>query len=80
MQAGSLVVCIEGHPGFLEEGQIYTVHSLEDHEKSGTTGVWLYEAAPPYPCKGFAIRRFVEIQEPLDVNSLIQDVLYESKD
>lgn len=79
MQAGSLVLCVEGHPGILEEGQIYTVHSLEEHERSGTTGVYLYEVSPPPPCKGFAIRRFIEIQEPLDVNSLIEDSLYESK-
>lgn len=79
MQAGSLVLCVQGHPGLLEEGQIYTVHSLQEHERTKTIGVWLYEVSPPPPHLGFSVYRFIEIQEPLDVNSLIEDVLYESK-
>ncbi len=79
MQAGSLVLCIKGYPGLLEEGQIYTVDSLEEHERTKTIGVWLYEVSPPPPHLGFSVHRFIEIQEPLDVNSLVEDVLYESK-
>lgn len=79
MEKESLVVCVEGHPGLLEEGQVYTVCSLEEHVKTKNIGVWLYEVDPPYPHRGFSIHRFVEIQKPMDVTTLVEDILQKTE-
>jgi len=74
MSPGSLVVCVKGHPEILEEGAIYTVLEIS---RSGS-GVRIYECTPPPPFNCFDIRRFVEVQGPVDINELLKEVLYES--
>jgi hypothetical protein len=70
MQEGSLVVCIQGHPGVLTEGEIYTVTSLMPF-----MGVTVEEAKPPYPYPSFKMERFKEVQPPMDVQSLVNETI-----
>jgi hypothetical protein len=78
MEAGSLVLCIKGHPLVINEGDIYTVEDIRVY-KNGEIGLTLYEATPPPPHTTFKIERFVEIQKPLDVSDLVKEVIYDSQ-
>lgn len=81
MQSGSLVLCIKGHPGIIEEGEIYTIKEILPHSlNSDVLGVWLYEVYPPFPHQGFDIKRFVEIQGPgeIDVNAIVEEAIEET--
>lgn len=71
MQEGSLVVCIEGSAGYLNEGDIYTVENLMPN-----MGVTLEEVDPPHPHPSFRMERFREVQPPMDVQSLVEQTLY----
>lgn len=68
MQSNSLVECIKGYPGILEEGGIYTITEVK--EKS----VLLVEVFPPQPYTSFHKRRFREIQPPIDITSIINEI------
>ncbi len=78
MEAGSLVLCIKGHPLVINEGDIYTVEDILVY-KNGEIGITLYEVSPPPGHKSFKIERFVEIQKPLDVSDLVKEVSYDSQ-
>lgn len=71
MQVGSLVVCIKGHVGILNEGDIYTVTYI-----SGQGNLLLEETTPPPPHTVFDRRRFKEVQPPMDVKSLVEEITY----
>jgi hypothetical protein len=70
MKKNSLVICIIGHPGVLIKGEIYTVSEIT---KQGN--VRLEEVEPPKPHTSFKKNRFIEIQEPMDVNKLIENII-----
>ena len=80
MQSGSLVLCIRGHQGVIEEGSIYTVDHITEHYPTRIVGIHLCEVSPPSPHKGFKVDRFVEIQPPMDISKLLNEVMYENKD
>ena len=52
MDIGSLVECIKGYPGVIEEGQYYTVRDIQK-------GVMLYEVQPPHPYTSFLKERWL---------------------
>lgn len=68
MQVNSLVVCVLGHPGILEQEQIYTVR-----EVNSQGNINVFEAEPPYPHTSFFKERFVEVQSP----DAIPEILFE---
>ena len=69
MQVGSLVECVKGHPGILEEGAYYTISKVSDK------GVRVHEATPPYPYSCFLKERFREVQSPDDMEDILFEVL-----
>ncbi len=71
MQAGSLVECIRGAVGVLNEGDLYTVTHV-----SGQGNLLLEEVQPPPPCTVFDRTRFKEVQPPMDVKSLVEEITY----
>jgi hypothetical protein len=80
MKPGSLVLCIKGHPGILEEGAIYTVKDIVQHPKGKIPGVYLYEVDPPLGKLGFRIERFIEIQGPdeINANEIVHNIIKET--
>lgn len=78
MEAGSLVVCVKGHPGVIEFGEIYTVREILLNN-SLVPVVHLLEVSPPEGYNGFRIDRFLEIQGPMDVNELLKEVFIENE-
>jgi len=50
------VLCISGHPGILEEGEIYTVK-----EETERGSYLLFEVDPPQPYLSFRRERFVPL-------------------
>ena len=51
------VLCIDGYPGFLEEGETYTVMEITDRGN-----YLLFEVEPPQPYSSFKSSRFVPLQ------------------
>lgn len=72
MQVNSIVVCIKGHPGVLEEGAYYTV--AEDRGR----GVLLFEAQPPSPYTSFYKDRFKEVQSPDEIPEILSEALLDT--
>lgn len=70
MQVNSLVVCVLGHPGILEQEQIYTVR-----EVTSQGNINVFEAEPPHPHKSFFRERFVEVQPPDAVPEIMWELL-----
>lgn len=70
MQVNSLVVCVLGHPGILEQEQIYTVR-----EVTSQGNINVFEAEPPHPHKSFFRERFAEIQSPDAVPEIMWELL-----
>jgi hypothetical protein len=68
MQVNSLVECIHGYPGIIEEGSLYTVTNVSKH------GILVAEAAPPSPYTSFFKDRFKEVQPPTDITSIINEI------
>jgi hypothetical protein len=75
MQAGSLVECIKGSPGIIEEGSIYTVYDVV-----GEGHLILVEIEPPPPHNCFHRERFKEVQPPMDIINLIENIIHEYQD
>ena len=71
MQPGSLVQCIRGHVGILNEGDIYTVSYV-----SAQGNVLLDEVNPPAPHTIFDRTRFKEVQPPMDVQTVINEIIF----
>ena len=71
MQPGSLVQCIRGHVGILNEGDIYTVNHV-----SAKGNVLLDEVNPPAPHTIFDRTRFKEVQPPMDVQTVINEIIF----
>lgn len=69
MNSGSLVECVEGYPGLLEEGATYTVFNI-----TSKGHILLYEVAPPFPYTCFNKRRFKEIQGPEEGISILSEL------
>lgn len=68
MDIGSLVECVKGHPGVIEEGQYYTIRDIKN-------GVFLYEVEPPSPYTSFLKERFREVQGPEALEEFIMELL-----
>lgn len=68
MQVNSLVECIFGIPGLLEEGSIYTVIEVKPK------GIRVSEAEPPSPHTGFYKWRFKELQVPTNIESILNEI------
>lgn len=78
MEVGSLVLCVDGQSPWVETGNIYTVADFIYYEKLNVYGVLLEETSPPSPKKSFKIERFIEIQKPMDVASIVDEIIYEN--
>jgi hypothetical protein len=70
MKVNSLVLCVSGHSGVLEQNQIYTV---KDINSQGNINVIEVEAPHPYTC--FLRERFVEVQSPDGVPEILWELL-----
>lgn len=70
MQVNSLVVCVLGHPGVLEQDQIYTVR-----EVTSQGNINVFEAEPPHPHSSFFRERFVEVQSPDEIPEILAEVM-----
>lgn len=68
MDIGSIVECIKGHPGVIEEGQYYTIRDIKN-------GVCLYEVEPPHPYTSFLKERFKEVQSPDELENIMFELL-----
>lgn len=68
MKIGSIVECIVGHPGVIEQGQYYTIRDIKN-------GVLLHEVEPPLPYTSFLKDRFKEVQPPEDFEDIMMDLL-----
>ncbi len=55
------VLCIQGHAGILEEGEVYTV--MEETPKGNYL---LFEVSPPEPYQSFRGERFIPLNETTD--------------
>lgn len=55
------VLCIQGHEGVLEEGEVYTVKELTDRGN-----YLLNEVDPPQPYSSFRSERFVPLTDSSD--------------
>jgi len=73
MQVNSLVECIRGGAGIIEKGAIYTVSDI-----TVMGNILLYEVQPPSPHTSFLVDRFRELQEPVDVNSIVESLNIEN--
>jgi hypothetical protein len=71
MEVNSLVVCIKGFPGILEEDSIYTVTQVKS-----TGNILVAETMPPSPHTSFDKRRFKEVQGPMDVQTLVNEIIF----
>lgn len=72
MEIGSIVECIKGYPGVIEEGQYYTVKDIQN-------GVFLHEVSPPEPYTSFLKERFKEVQSPGDFEDIMMDLICNSE-
>jgi len=72
MQEGSIVECIKGHPGILEEGAYYTLSEVKNN------GVLLFEVSPPSPYNSFHKDRFKEVQSPEGAPDVLKELLLDS--
>ena len=70
MQVNSLVVCVLGHPGVLEQEQIYTVR-----EVTSKGNINVFEAEPPHPYGSFYKERFAEVQSPDAIPEILWEVM-----
>jgi hypothetical protein len=70
MQVNSLVVCVLGHPGVLDQDQIYTVR-----EVTSQGNINVFEAEPPHPHSSFFRERFVEVQSPDEIPEILAEVM-----
>ena len=70
MKNESLVLCIKGHPGVLEENQYYTVRSVT---KQGH--LLLHEVEPPLGYNSFHGNRFVPVQTKEEGDVIIVKLL-----
>lgn len=52
------VLCVEGHEGVLEEGEVYTVREITER---GNYILW--EVEPPQPYVSFKQGRFVSLED-----------------
>ena len=68
MKNNSLVICIKGFPGIIEENEIYTVKQV------GNKGISLEEAYPPEPYTSFDKKRFKEIQSPDELEKILDSI------
>jgi hypothetical protein len=71
MQEGSIVECVKGHPGILEEGSYYTLSTVTKN------AVLLFEVSPPHPYTGFHKDRFKEVQSPDEIPDILSEVLFD---
>ena len=71
MQKGSLVQCIRGHVGILNQGDLYTVSLVSAHGS-----VLLDEVSPPPPHTHFDKNRFKEVQPPMDVQTVVNEIIF----
>ena len=71
MQKGSLVQCIRGHVGILNQGDLYTVSLVSAHGN-----VLLDEVSPPPPHTHFDKKRFKEVQPPMDVQTVVNEIIF----
>jgi len=72
MEIGSIVECVKGYPGVIEEGQYYTVKDIQN-------GVFLYEVSPPEPYTSFLKERFREVQSPGDFEDIMMELICNSE-
>jgi hypothetical protein len=72
MKVNSLVCCVLGHPGVLEQDQIYTVR-----EVTSQGNINVFEAEPPHPHSSFYRERFVEVQSPDEIPGILSEVLFD---
>jgi hypothetical protein len=72
MKVNSLVYCVLGHPGVLEQDQIYTVR-----EVTSQGNINVFEAEPPHPHSSFFRERFVELQSPDEIPGILSEVLFD---
>lgn len=72
MKVNSLVLCILGSPGILEENAIYTVREI-----TAAGHINLFEAVPPHPHNCFNRERFVEVQSSDDATEILSEVYTE---
>jgi hypothetical protein len=72
MKVNSLVCCVLGHPGVLEQDQIYTVR-----EVTSQGNINVFEAEPPHPHSSFFRERFVELQSPDEIPGILSEVLFD---
>lgn len=72
MKVNSLVCCVLGHPGVLEQDQIYTVR-----EVTSQGNVNVFEVDPPHPHSSFYRERFVEVQSPDEIPEILSEVLFD---
>ena len=79
MEIGSLVLCVHGHSPWVETGNIYTVADFIYYQDINAYGVVLEESSPPLPKKSFKVERFIEIQKPMDVTSIVEEIFYENE-
>ena len=70
MKVNSLVVCVLGHPGILEQDQIYTVR-----EVTSAGNINVFEVDPPAPHKCFYRDRFVEVQSEYELIEILSEVM-----
>jgi hypothetical protein len=70
MKVNSLVCCVLGHPGVLEQDQIYTVR-----EVTSQGNINVFEAEPPHPHSSFFRERFVEVQSPDEIPEILAEVM-----
>ena len=66
------VMCIKGHRGILEEGEVYHVSEVTDKGH-----YLLFEVDPPNPYKCFNRDRFVPLTDPTEEE--LVDMIEESK-
>lgn len=72
MKVNSLVLCILGHPGVVQQDSIYTVRSI-----TSQGNINLFELDPPHPYTSFYKERFVEIQSPDEIPEILSEVLFD---
>jgi hypothetical protein len=69
MKENSIVECIVGHPGVIQENNYYTVKQV--FEK----GITLYEVDPPPPYNCFLKERFIEVQSPDEIEVIFSEII-----
>lgn len=75
MQVNSIVQCIRGYEGILEEGAYYTVAEVTQNGH-----LLLMELYPPYPHNCFDKTRFKEVQSPEEFTDILTEVIFELMD